>query len=145
MSDISSNVPQASSVAIDLVELTAEIVGAFIAYNSVPLAELSDLIASVHGALAGLGHAAPDPAPATKPTPPVSIRKSVTDDHLISLEDGKAYKALRRHLGRLRLTPEAYRAKWGLPHDYPMVAPAYARRRSELAKSLGLGQLRRKR
>ena len=76
--------------------------------------------------------------------PRVPVRKTVTDAHLISLEDGKAYKSLKRHLSKRGLTPEAYREKWGLPRDYPMVAPAYARQRSELAKQIGLGSMRRK-
>ena len=77
--------------------------------------------------------------------PPVSIKKSVTDDYLISLEDGQQYQSLKRHLSKHGLTPEEYRAKWGLPHDYPMTAPGYSARRSALAKSLGLGNIRRKR
>ncbi len=85
---------------------------------------------------------APEP---TKLVPPVSIKKSVTDDYLISLEDGQQYQSLKRHLSKHGLTPEEYRAKWGLPHDYPMTAPGYSARRSALAKSLGLGNIRRKR
>ena len=124
-----------------LVDLTASIVGAYVAKNSVPVADLPGLIASTHAALAGLG------APALveeKPVPPVPIRKTITPDHLISLEDGKPYKSLKRHLTTRGLTPDEYRRKWGLPHDYPMVAANYAAQRSELAKSSGLGQVRRK-
>ncbi len=128
-----------------LVEMTAEIVSAYVVKNSVPLADMPALIASVHGALGRLGTAAPDEAPAARPIPPVSIKKSVTDDYLISLEDGQRYKSLKRHLSKHGLTPADYRAKWGLPADYPMVAPAYAAKRSELAKSMGLGAQRRKR
>jgi predicted transcriptional regulator len=106
-------------------------------------ADLSDLIASVHRALQGLS--APPQAEPEKREPPVSIKKSITPDHLISLEDGKRYKSLKRHLKGRGLTPEQYREKWGLPRDYPMVAPNYAKQRSDLAKALGLGQLRRKR
>ena len=80
-----------------------------------------------------------------KLVPPVSIRKSVTDEYLISLEDGKQYQSLKRHLAKRGLTPDEYRAKWGLPHDYPMTAPGYSARRSELAKSIGLGSLRKSR
>jgi predicted transcriptional regulator len=87
---------------------------------------------------------APKPAEPEKPQPPVSIRKPITPDFLISLEDGKKYKSLKRHLRRLGLTPDQYRAKWELPVDYPMIAPNYAAKRSELAKSIGLGHLRRK-
>jgi predicted transcriptional regulator len=91
-----------------------------------------------------LGLTTPKQEEAEKPQPAVSIRKSITPDFLISLEDGKKYKTLKRHLAKLGLTPEEYRAKWGLPGDYPMVAPNYALRRSELARSSGLGQQRRK-
>jgi predicted transcriptional regulator len=125
------------------IELAAEIVSAFVSNNSVTVAELPALIGSVHAALRNVG----DPAPRreeAKPTPPVPIRRSVTPDYLISLEDGKQYRSLKRHLTRLGLTPEQYREKWGLPRDYPMVAPNYSAKRSELARSLGLGQRRKK-
>jgi predicted transcriptional regulator len=125
---------------VDFVELTADIVSAYVAKNSVQGADLPTLIAEVHAALQGLD--APKQAEAEKQQPAVSIRKSITPDFLISLEDGKSYKTLRRHLAKLGLTPDAYREKWGLPRDYPMVAASYAQRRSELAKSSGLGQLR---
>ncbi len=130
---------------VNLVEVTSEVVSAYLVKNHVPAAEISALIASVHVTFADLGRA---PAPVTepkKPTPAVSVRKSVTDEYLISLEDGKRYQALKRHLTKLGLTPAEYRKKWGLPPDYPMTAPAYARKRSELAKSIGLGAMRRKR
>ena len=100
------------------------------------------MIASVHMALQGL--VAPQQVEREKPQPAVGVRKSVTPDFLISLEDGKPYKSLKRHLTRLGLTPQAYREKWGLPPDYPMVAANYALQRSELAKSMGLGEKRRK-
>lgn len=105
---------------------------------------MPDLISTIHAALAGMGGESEGPADIAKLIPPVSIKKSVTDDYLISLEDGKQYQSLKRHLSRRGLTPAEYRAKWGLPYDYPMVAPAYTRKRSELAKSIGLGSLRRK-
>jgi predicted transcriptional regulator len=124
-------------------ELTADIVSAFVSNNSVPVADLPGLIGNVHAALQKIDQPAAKQEE-TKPTPAVSIKKSVTPDFLISLEDGKHYKSLKRHLGKLGLTPEAYREKWGLPRDYPMVAPNYAAKRSELAKSLGLGQMRSK-
>jgi predicted transcriptional regulator len=125
------------------IELAADIVSAFVSNNSVPVAELANLIGNVHAALRNVGQPTVKQDEA-KPTPAVSIKKSVTPDYLISLEDGKQYKSLKRHLGKLGLTPEAYREKWGLSRDYPMVAPNYAAKRSELAKSIGLGQQRRK-
>ena len=123
---------------LDFASITADIVSSYVANNSVHRAELPNVIASVHAALQGL--VAPKPAEPEKPQPPVSIRKSITPDFLISLEDGKKYKSLKRHLRRLGLTPDQYRAKWELPAEYPMVAPNYALQRSELAKSSGLGQ-----
>lgn len=128
---------------IDIVGLTADIVAAYVANNSLSSTEVSALIGSVHSALQGL--VAAPPAPEAEPLkPPVPIKKSVTPDHIISLEDGKPYKSLKRHLSRLGLTPAQYREKWGLPRDYPMVAPSYSERRSELAKKTGLGQSRKK-
>jgi predicted transcriptional regulator len=127
----------------DYTALTADVVSAFVSHNAVRAADLSDLIASVHGALQGLK--APQQAEPEKREPPVSIKKSITPDFLISMEDGKRYKSMKRHLKGRGLTPEQYREKWGLPRDYPMVAPNYAKQRSELAKALGLGQLRRNR
>ena len=125
-----------------LAEITSELVAAYVAKNHLQPSELPSLIASVHAALDGLGKPIePAKAPA-KLVPPVSIKKSVADDYLVSMEDGKRYKSLKRHLGTHGLTPAEYRAKWGLPSDYPMVAPAYAARRSELAKTLGLGRAR---
>jgi predicted transcriptional regulator len=125
------------------IELAADIVSAFVSNNSVPIADLPSLIGNVHLALQNVGQPTAKQEEA-KPTPAVSIRKSITPDYLISLEDGKQYKSLKRHLTKLGLTPEAYREKWGLPRDYPMVAATYAAKRSELAKSLGLGQMRSK-
>ncbi len=128
-----------------LIEMTADLIAAYVSKNHVRAAELPELISTVHASLAGMGNApVAEPEPA-KLVPPVSIKKSVTDDYLISLEDGKQYQSLKRHLSKRGLTPTEYRAKWGLPHDYPMVSPAYAARRSELAKSIGLGSIRRKR
>jgi predicted transcriptional regulator len=121
--------------------LTADVVSAFVSHNSVRAADLPDLIASVHGALQGLK--APQQAEPEKREPPVSIKKSITPDFLISMEDGRRYKSMKRHLTGRGLTPEQYREKWGLPSSYPMVAPNYAKQRSELAKASGLGQLRR--
>lgn len=128
---------------LDFAGLTATIVSSYVANNSVHRGDLAYVIAAVHGALQGLAH--PTPSVPEKPQPAVSIRRSITPDHLISLEDGKKYKTLKRHLAKLGLTPEDYRTKWGLQNDYPMVAPNYAAMRSELAKNSGLGQQRRKR
>jgi predicted transcriptional regulator len=126
-----------------LINLSADIVSAYVSKNSVPVGDLGSLIAAVHASLERVA-APPAPEP-EKPTPPVPIRKTVTPDHIISLEDGKPYKSLKRHLTTRGLTPDQYRQKWGLPHDYPMVAATYAAQRSELAKNLGLGQIRRDR
>lgn len=126
----------------NLIELTAEVVAAFVMHNSVQKADIPDLIASVHSSLQQLGH--PKPAEPARPTPAVPIKKSVSPDYIISLEDGRRYKSLKRHLSGRGLTPERYREKWGLSPDYPMVAPNYAKQRSELAKSMGLGRQRKR-
>ncbi|RYC31422.1 MucR family transcriptional regulator [Lichenibacterium minor] len=126
-----------------LAEMTAEVVAAYVTRNHVQASDVPNLISTVHDALARLAHApeaAPEPA---KLVPPVSIKKSLTDDYLVSLEDGRHYQSLKRHLAGRGLTPDEYRTKWGLPPDYPMVAPVYARKRSELAKSIGLGSMRK--
>jgi len=125
-------------------ELVVEIVAAYVSHNSLPVTELPALIASVDAALRGLGKSVPDVVAPEKREPAVPIKKSLTPDYLICLEDGKKFKSLRRHLAVLGMTPEDYRAKWGLPADYPMVAPNYAAQRSELAKGMGLGQARKK-
>jgi predicted transcriptional regulator len=125
----------------NLVELTADVVSAYVSNNPVGSAALSDLISSVHGALSGL-LTPPAPPVAERPAPAVPVKKSVTPDYLISLEDGRRYKSLKRHLSGRGLTPDQYRAKWGLPHDYPMVAANYAKQRSDLARSMGLGRKR---
>lgn len=124
---------------IDLLELTAHIVSAYVEKNRLPAAGLGDLIASVSASIGGLGQpAVPVAAPLT---PAVNPKKSVTPDYIICLEDGKKFKSLKRHIGvHFGLTPDAYRAKWGLPSDYPMVAPNYAASRSQLAKAIGLGR-----
>jgi len=124
-----------------LVDLTAEIVAAYVGKNTVPQTELPKLIGEVHRALSG---AISQPAPREEQTdmkPAVTIKKSLTADYLICLEDGKKFKSLKRHLrSHYNLSPEQYREKWGLPADYPMVAPNYAQARSSLAKRMGLGQ-----
>ena len=127
-----------------LIEMTADLVAAYVTKNHVRAAELPELIATIHASLTGMGSAPEVTQEPVKRVPPVSIRKTITDTHIISLEDGKQYISLKRHLSKHGLTPAEYRAKWGLPDDYPMVSPAYARKRSELAKSIGLGRLRRK-
>ena len=126
-----------------LIELTAEIVSAYVSNNSVASGDVSNLINDVHSALNRTASGAslePEPEPQK---PPVPIRKSVTPDYIVCLEDGKKFKSLRRHLrAHYDLSPEEYRHKWGLPSDYPMVAPNYAKARSRLAKQMGLGQKR---
>ena len=127
-----------------LIEMTSEIVAAYVTKNHVHVAELPELISTIHAALSGMG-GAPEAAPeSAKLVPAVPIKKSITEDFMICLEDGRKLKSLKRHLQSVYgLSPERYRAKWGLPHDYPMVAPGYSARRSELAKSIGLGSLRK--
>ena len=132
---------QEQGLAASLVELAADIVSAYVSKNSVPVTELPNLIASVHTSLTNLGQ--PASAEPEKLTPLMPIKKTVTPDYLISLEDGRQYKSLKRHLSSRGLSPEEYRRKWGLPHDYPMVAANYAAQRSELAKSSGLGRPRK--
>ena len=127
-----------------LIGLVADIVSAYVSNNSVPAVELPALIATTHAAISGLG-TPPAPVAEERPTPAVSIKKSITPDFLICLEDGKKFKSLKRHLRTAYdMSPEDYRARWSLPPDYPMVAPAYAEARSSLAKKMGLGQQRRK-
>ncbi|WP_206245890.1 MucR family transcriptional regulator [Novosphingobium terrae] len=122
-----------------LITLTSDIIAAHVSHNSVPVADMPELIASVYGALVGLGQSTPDESVA--PTPAVSVRSSVKQDYIVCLEDGKKLKMLKRHLAtRYNLTPEAYRERWNLPADYPMVAPSYAEKRRSLAKEIGLGR-----
>ena len=128
----------------DPIELAIEIMVAFVANNAVPRADLPALFEGLHSALKRLADRGEvTPAANDPPAPAVSIRKSVTPDYLICLEDGKRFKTLRGHLATLGMTPEQYRAKWSLPSDYPMVAPNYAAQRSALAKNMGFG-LRKK-
>src|SRR5215207_7467742 len=123
-------------------ELTAELVSAYVSHNALPASDLPSLIDAVHTTLRQVSSSKAE-QPTEMPKPPVPIKTSITSDYLISLEDGKPYRSLTRHLAKRGLTPDAYRRKWGLPPSYPMVAPNYAQRRSELAKALGLGQQRR--
>jgi predicted transcriptional regulator len=124
----------------DLVQLTADIVSAYVTNNTIEATQLSKLIEDVHMALVRAPAAATEPE--QKPlVPAVPIRKSITPDYIVSLEDGRKFKSLKRHLaGTYGMTPDEYRAKWGLPRDYPMVAPNYAKARSDLAKRMGLGR-----
>ena len=120
--------------------MTTEIVSAYVGHNSVNSTDLSGLIQSVHRALAHVGQPV-TVEDNTPKEPAVPVKKSITPDFLICLEDGRKFKSLKRHLRtKFNMSPEDYRAKWGLPKDYPMVAPNYARARSDLAKQMGLGQ-----
>ena len=121
----------------NLVSLSADIVSAYVSNNNVQPGDIAPLLSGVHAALTNIGKA---PAEAVKREPPVPINRTIKGDHIISLEDGKPYKSLKRHLTGRGLTPAQYREKWGLRPDYPMVAPEYSKRRSELALSLGLGR-----
>ena len=125
----------------DVLKMTAEVVSAYVGNNALPSSEIPELIKLVYGSLQGLDHSG-DRQEQLKPAVP--IRRSVTPDHIICLEDGKKLKMLKRHLRTTyNMTPEEYRAKWGLPADYPMVAPNYAEQRSQFAKKIGLGRKRR--
>ena len=134
-----------NSSGTSYIELTASIVSAYVSNNPVAAQDLSALINQVHTALtrvsSGQGEAASEPL-----KPAVSVKKSITADYIVCLEDGKKFKSLKRHLRtQYNMTPDQYREKWSLPPDYPMVAPNYAIARSELAKQMGLGQQRRRR
>jgi predicted transcriptional regulator len=124
----------------EIIEMTADIVSAFVSNNAVPATELPQLIQSVHRALSGVTASteAPEAAPRE---PAVPVKKSVAPDFIVCLEDGRKFKSLKRHLRtKYNMSPEEYRSKWGLAKDYPMVAPNYAKARSDLAKQMGLGQ-----
>ena len=122
-----------------LITLAADIVAAHVSNNSVAVSDLPVLISNVYGALAGLSPGQPVAEPL--PEPAVSVRSSIKNDHIVCLEDGKKLKMLKRHLmTRYGMTPDQYRQRWNLPADYPMVAPAYAEKRRELAKKIGLGR-----
>ena len=127
-----------------LLEMTADIVSAYVGNNNVQVTEVPGLISSIHAALSQISTGVVEVEPEVK-EPAVSVRKSITPDYLICLEDGRKFKSLKRHLRtKYNMSPEEYRAKWGLPKDYPMVAPNYAKARSDLAKQMGLGQGGRK-
>ena len=126
----------------DLLSLTAEVTAAYLGKNTVALAQLPDVIRTIYASLGGISSGAASAAlPAEAGKPAVSIKKSITAEYIICLEDGKKLKMLKRHLRTVyNLTPDQYRAKWGLPNDYPMVAPKYAEQRSVFAKRIGLGK-----
>jgi predicted transcriptional regulator len=127
------------------IELTADIVSAYVSNNSVPAGDISTLISQVHSALLRVSNGQAEAVSETL-KPAVAVKKSITPEYLICLEDGKKFKSLKRHLRtQYNMTPEHYREKWGLAPDYPMVAPKYAEARSQLAKQMGLGQQRRRR
>jgi predicted transcriptional regulator len=121
-----------------LIELTADVVAAFVSHNPLPVAGLPDLISSIHSSLEGLVTQSEAPSETLKPA--VNPKKSILPDYIISLEDGRRFKSIKRHLRMLGMTPEQYRDRWNLPRDYPMVAPNYSATRSQLARSLGLGR-----
>jgi predicted transcriptional regulator len=124
----------------DTLDMTADIVSAFVGNNSVPASELPSLIQSVYQALNTISNGEEAKVEAPK-EPAVSVKKSISADYIVCLEDGRKFKSLKRHLRtKYGMSPEEYRAKWNLPKDYPMVAPAYAKARSDLAKQMGLGQ-----
>ena len=134
-----------SSVHPDLVTITATIVAAYVSNNSISSNDLAGLIADTHAALSRASGRAGAPIEREEAKPKVAVKKSVMPDFIICLEDGKKFKSLKRHLRtHYNLSPEEYREKWGLPHDYPMVAPNYAQARSNLAKKMGLGMRREK-
>jgi len=127
------------------VDLTASIVSAYVSNNPTTASEIPALISQIHAALVRVSNSGLEPVPEPA-KPAVSVKKSMTSDYLVCLEDGKRFKSLKRHLRtQYNMSPEQYREKWGLPADYPMVAPNYAVARSQLAKKMGLGQQRRRR
>ena len=128
----------------ELLEMAADIVSAYVSNNEVKADSLPGLIESVYASVEGIANADAYVDTGPRPDPAVPIADSLTEDYLICLEDGQQFQSLKRHLRvKYNMTPEAYREKWGLPRDYPMVAPNYAKRRSELAKKTGLGKSRR--
>lgn len=133
------------SGAANYIELTADIVSAYVANNTVSSGDIPSLISDIHSALVRVSAGQEIPVVLEPAKPAVSIKKSITNDYIICLEDGKKFKSLKRHLRTgYNMSPEQYREKWGLPQDYPMVAPNYAEARSLLAKQMGLGQKRKR-
>ena len=128
------------STELDLSSLTADIVSAYVAHNAITSDKLPDFIGSIYGALSKASVQGAEP-PKAELKPAISIKKSVTPDYIVCLEDGQKFKSLKRHLkAHYDMSPEEYREKWALPYDYPMVAPSYAAARSDLAKNMGLGR-----
>ncbi|MFC6198816.1 MucR family transcriptional regulator [Ponticaulis profundi] len=127
--------------ADEIMRMTTDIVSSFVANNPVPSDSLSELIVSVHKTVSSL--ASPEPAQTSeRPKPAVPVSRSITDDHIVCLEDGKKLKMLKRYLrSHFGMTPDEYRKRWGLPADYPMVAPSYTKKRSDFAKQIGLGKV----
>lgn len=141
MHDTVSEAPVAMSPGSSRLSTTVDLVAAYVSNNSIRAADLGALIETVYGTLGQLSEAKADIQPEVPQAPAVPIKKSITSDFLICLEDGKKFRSLKRHLGTVyNLTPDQYRAKWGLARDYPMVAPAYSAVRSKLAKDIGLGR-----
>jgi predicted transcriptional regulator len=135
---------QAEIKQLDVMTLTADIVSSFVSGNKIAVADLPEFIVQIHAALSTMATSQSEPEPQNL-EPAVPIKNSVKPDYIVCLEDGKKFKSLKRHLrSSFNMTPEDYRRKWGLKHDYPMVAPNYAAQRSELAKSMGLGNSRQK-
>lgn len=135
-----SETASASSSA-NYIQLASDIVSAYVSNNSVPASDLPKLMRDIHGVILSIDSGGAAAAAAEPKAPAVNPKKSVTHDYIICLEDGKQFKSLKRHLrSKYDMTPEQYRAKWGLAADYPMVAPAYAQARSELARNMGLGR-----
>jgi predicted transcriptional regulator len=142
--DVDENAVTIETDTGDAIDRTVDLVCAYVANNRVPALELTSLIAITHTALTGLSTASVEAAPMVKQLTPARIRKSITHEALISFEDGKPYKTLKRHLTKLGPSPDDYRAKWGLSRDYPMTAASYSETRSALARNLGLGKPGRK-
>ena len=136
---MSQEIDRVDAAPADIMECASDIVSAYVSNNPIQSAELPELIREIHATLTTLGNSSGSAHPLE---PAIPVKKSITDDFLICLEDGKKFKSLKRHLrSKYGLSPEEYREKWGLPYDYPMVAPSYARKRSALAKEMGLGKL----
>ena len=141
MSEVEASTPVLEN---RMLEMAVEIISAYVTKNAVPASELPSLIFTIYASLGKVGAPESKPAEAPPAVPAVPIKKSVHEDYIICLNDGKKFKSLKRHLQTAYgLLPEDYRAKWGLPSDYPMVAPAYAKTRSDLAKKIGLGKARK--
>ena len=136
---MSQEIDRVDAAPADIMECASDIVSAYVSNNPIQSAELPELIREIHATLTTLGSAS---GAGHTPEPAIPVKKSITDDFLICLEDGKKFKSLKRHLrSKYGMSPEEYREKWSLPYDYPMVAPSYARKRSALAKEMGLGKL----